>query len=34
VLADGTRMAHPGDERGGAKHVANCRCTSSTSFAL
>jgi hypothetical protein len=33
VLPDGTRMAHPGDPRGGAKHVANCRCTLSTTIA-
>lgn len=29
VLPDGTRMSGPGDPRGGAKHTANCRCTSS-----
>jgi hypothetical protein len=34
VLADGTRMKHPGDARAGAKHVASCRCTVSTSFDL
>jgi hypothetical protein len=34
VLPDGTRMSTPGDPRGGAKHTASCRCTSSTSFAL
>lgn len=33
VLPDGTRMAHPGDPRGGAKHTANCRCTLSTTIA-
>lgn len=32
VFPDGTRMAGPGDPRGGAKHTANCRCTVSTSF--
>lgn len=34
ILSDGTRMTGPGDPRGGAKHNANCRCTSSTSFDL
>lgn len=32
-LPDGTLMSRPGDRRGGAKHNANCGCTSSTSFA-
>ncbi len=32
TLPDGVRMKHPGDPRGGAKHVANCRCTVSTTF--
>lgn len=32
VLPDGTAMAHPHDERGGAKHNANCGCTSSTTL--
>jgi hypothetical protein len=32
VLPDGTRMKHPGDPRGGAKHVANCRCTFSVTY--
>lgn len=34
VLPDGTHMSHPGDARGGAAHVANCRCTTSTTFRL
>lgn len=29
VLPDGTRMQHPLDIAGGAKHNANCRCTAS-----
>lgn len=33
VLPDGTRMMHPGDPAGGAKHNANCRCTYSTTLA-
>lgn len=33
VLPDGTRMSGPGDPRGGAKHNANCRCTSSVALA-
>lgn len=32
-LPDGTLMAHPHDERGGAKHNANCGCTSSVTLA-
>lgn len=32
VLPDGTRMSHPGDARGGVENVANCRCTTSTTF--
>lgn len=32
VLPDGTRMAGPGDPRGGAEHTANCRCTASTAY--
>lgn len=31
-LPDGTKMSGPGDPRGGAKHNANCRCTSSTTI--
>lgn len=27
VMSDGVRMKHPGDQRGGAKHNAGCRCT-------
>lgn len=34
VLPDGVRMSRPHDPRGGAKHNANCGCTSSTSLAL
>lgn len=33
VLGDGTRMARPGDPRGGAENTASCRCTVSVSFA-
>lgn len=33
ILSDGTAMAHPHDERGGAKHNANCGCTSSVTLA-
>ncbi len=33
VLPDGTRMKHPGDPRGGAKHNAQCRCSSSVRYA-
>ncbi len=32
VLPDGTRMSGPGDPRGGARNVANCRCTKSIAF--
>jgi ketosteroid isomerase-like protein len=32
TLPDGTRMTGPGDPRGGAKHNANCRCTTSTTY--
>lgn len=32
VMGDGTRMAYPGDPRGGAKHNANCRCAVSRSL--
>lgn len=32
-LPDGTRMAHPGDPRGGAKHNASCGCTVSHALA-
>jgi hypothetical protein len=32
VLPDGTRMSHPGDPAGGAKHNANCRCAYSTTL--
>lgn len=32
VLADGTRMARPGDPRGGPENTISCRCTISTSF--
>lgn len=32
VLPDGTRMSRPHDRRGGAKHNAGCRCTSSTTL--
>lgn len=31
-LPDGTLMSRPGDRRGGAKHNANCGCSSSTAF--
>lgn len=31
-LPDGTRMKYPGDPAGGAKHVANCRCTYATTL--
>ncbi len=30
VMADGTRMMHPGDPAGGALHCANCACCEST----
>lgn len=32
ILPDGTAMAHPHDERGGARHNANCGCTSSVTL--
>ena len=32
ILPDGIRMAHPGDERGGAGNVANCRCAMSVTI--
>jgi hypothetical protein len=34
TLPDGTKMARPHDPRGGAKHNANCGCTSSVSMRL
>ncbi len=33
ALPDGTRMTGPGDARGGAENNANCRCTTSTTYA-